>query len=126
MSDLLARFLDIKEQMFKHKYNAVRTVVDGITFASKGEAALYGVLKLRERAGEVSDLKLQPVYRLDVNGLHIANYRADFSYTDKQTGKFVVADFKGMETDVFRLKQKLMLAIHGITICIVKGRVRNG
>jgi len=35
----------------KHKYNARKTVVDGITFDSKREAEYYCELKLRVRAG---------------------------------------------------------------------------
>jgi hypothetical protein len=45
---------------------------------------------------------------------------ADFTYI--QDEKYIVEDYKGVETAVFRLKKKLMLAVHGIDIKIVKGK----
>ena len=47
-----------------HKYNAIPTTVDGIRFASKREARRYLELKLLQKAGHISDLELQPRFRL--------------------------------------------------------------
>lgn len=96
------------------KYRAVRTTVDGVTFASKKEAARYQQLKLLERAGEISDLKLQPTFTIDVGEHRICKYRADFAY--RQGGADVVEDVKGFKTAAYRLKAKLLKATHGITI----------
>ena len=96
------------------KYRAKKTVLDGITFASKAEATRYRNLKLLERAGEIQNLELQPSYVLEHNGTKICTYRADFKYM--QDGKEVIEDVKGFKTPVYRLKKKLMLAIHGIDI----------
>lgn len=99
--------------MTRHKYNAKRTVVDGITFDSKAEARRYGELKIMERAGEIADLVLQPAFELQegycVNGRKVRpiTYRADFEYTDTRTGSTVVEDVKGAETPEFKLKRKL-------------------
>jgi hypothetical protein len=51
---------------------------------------------------------------LAVNGIAICRYRADFVYVE--SGKRIVEDTKGMRTDVYKLKKKMMLAILGIDI----------
>ena len=43
-------------------------------------------------------------------------YVADFVYTDVETGETVVEDTKGFRTDVYKIKRKLMLKVHGIKI----------
>lgn len=96
------------------KYRAKPTTVDGIRFASAAEARRYGVLKLLESAGEISELELQPRFDLYVNGIKVAVYVGDFSFRER--GTFTVEDVKGVLTPVYRLKAKLMLAIHGIAI----------
>ena len=96
------------------KYHAVRTTVDGITFASKKEAARFVELRLMERAGEIGQLTLQPVWPLVVNGVKICNYIADFQYRTP-VGR-IVEDVKGVKTPVYKLKKKLMLAVYGIEI----------
>jgi hypothetical protein len=96
------------------KYKAIRTTIDGHTFASKAEANRYQHLKLLEKAGQITNLSLQPRYALDVGGVHICNYIADFRYWDE--GGRVVEDVKGVRTPVYKLKKKLMLACHGIVI----------
>jgi hypothetical protein len=98
------------------KYGNRRTVVDGITFASRREAARYGELKLLAQAGAVRDLRLQVRYPLVVGGLLVCHYVADFVYWDRQSKSEVVEDVKGYRTDVYALKAKLMRACHGITI----------
>ena len=106
-----------------NKYGNMKTEIDGITFASKHEAQRFAELKLLERAGEISDLQLQRVFTLigaqrDKDGKVIerpCKYIADFAYKD-QTGKLIVEDAKGLRTDVYRIKKKLMLSIYGIQI----------
>ena len=98
------------------KMHNVKTKVDGITFDSLDEAARYGELKIEERAGLITELKVHKPYRLVVNGIHICNYEADFTY--QREGKLVVEDVKspGTITYAYRIKKKLMLAIYGIQI----------
>jgi hypothetical protein len=102
-----------------NKFSAVRTTVDGITFASKREAARYGELKLLERAGEISRLSLQPEFVITINGVKICKYIADFRYVDPsrigprgQKGMIVVEDVKGVKTAVYRLKKKMTEAFY--------------
>lgn len=99
----------------QHKYRAQKTEVDGITFDSKAEAERYVTLKAMERAGDISDLALQPAFVL-IDGFtdsfgtrHRAiTYKADFKYLDRD-GNVVVEDVKGIQTPVFRLKHKLLM-----------------
>jgi hypothetical protein len=108
-----------KVKFRRHKFGAVPTVVKGIRFASKAEARRFATLSLLERAKEISGLELQPSYKLEVNGQLVCTYRADFRYRTKD-GKTVVEDVKGIKTPEYRLKAKLMKAIHGIEILETK------
>lgn len=104
------------------KYNNQKTPAFGIMFASKKEANRYEQLRLMEIGGVVKNIKIQVRYRLEVNGIHICDYIADFVYLDKlQKSESdpwveVVEDTKGVRTAVYKLKKKLMLALYGITI----------
>ena len=106
----------------RSKYHAVKTTVDGITFDSRREADRYLVLKSMEEDGAIEDLRRQVRYELvpafDVDGRHYRPvcYVADFVYVDKETGKEVVEDVKGMRTDVYRLKSKLFAYRYGVSI----------
>lgn len=103
------------------KYRNVRTEVDGITFASKAEARRYQELKLLERAGKISGLKLQPRYPLNAeDGTKIATYVADFEYLSEFNGRTYTEDVKGVETPAFRLKSKLFEAQYGRKIVLIK------
>jgi hypothetical protein len=105
------------QQQFKRpaKYRNRRTVVGDITFASAKEARRYGELKLLERAGQIQNLRRQVRFSLDVNGVHVCDYLADFTFND-HIGKLVVEDAKGYATETYRLKKRLMLALLGIEI----------
>lgn len=104
------------------KFGNRKTEIDGQVFDSKKEARRYAELRLMERAGEISGLQTQVPFVLipaqkDEKGIVIeraASYVADFVYN--QNGKLVVEDAKGYRTDVYRLKKKLMLKVHGIRI----------
>ena len=91
---------------------------DGQVFDSVKEFHRYGVLRLLERAGKISDLKRQVSFELipKQEGERACTYVADFTYYEN--GKLVVEDCKGYATEVFRLKKKLMLWVHGIRIKI--------
>ena len=104
--------------MTRNKYHASKTELDGIRFDSRKEAARYSELKLLERAGAIRDLQLQVPFELipKQEGERACTYVADFVYTDTRTGRQVVEDAKGMRTDVYKIKRKLMLWRHGIRI----------
>lgn len=71
---------------------------------------------MMERGGLIIDLWRQVRFPLFVNDVLICNYVADFVYSEDINGKLVVEDVKGHRTEIYRLKKKLMLACHGITI----------
>ncbi|NHZ87177.1 MAG: DUF1064 domain-containing protein [Planctomycetia bacterium] len=98
----------------RNKYNNVKTVVNGHTFASKKEAHRYWELTLLEKQGDIFDLKLQPRFELqpqfEKNGkkYRAIEYRADFCYYEREGKYLTVEDVKGYRKDkVFLLKQKL-------------------
>lgn len=115
----------------RDKYKAQRTKLDGLVFASKGEAGRFAVLQLRQKVGEIRNLTTQVLYTIKVNGVHICTYTADFEYDEVQQKldlgntaaiiqwRHVVEDFKSNGTKRQRdwpRTKKLMLACHGITI----------
>ena len=102
-----------------NKYFAKKTLAFGLKFDSKWEAERWGQLKAMEKAGVVTQLERQIKYELSINEVKICNYIADFRYLlEEENGlsKLVVEDAKGMLTPEFKLKQKMMKAIHNIDI----------
>ena len=112
--------------MKRNKYGAVKTEVDGIKFDSKAEAKRYKELKLLEKVGNITGLELQKRYDFIINGVNCGFYKADFVYVTRlacdgaESYGQTVEDVKGMKTPVYRLKKKLMKAIHGIDILETK------
>lgn len=105
-----------------NKFGA-RKVTDPITgdvFDSQKEYRQWCVLRLLERAGKITDLQRQVKFELipKQNGERACNYVADFTYL--QDGKTVVEDTKGYKKgaayDLFVIKRKLMLYVHGIKV----------
>lgn len=108
----------------KSKYSSAKTDVDGIRFDSKKEAEFYAELKLREKAGEISHLRLQPRYLLQEAFKHDSKqyreieYVADFEYIED--GVTVVVDVKGFKTAVYMLKKKLFLYKYGSKVKFIE------
>ncbi|MFA5920182.1 MAG: DUF1064 domain-containing protein [Methylococcaceae bacterium] len=106
------------------KYGNKKCLINGITFDSKREGHHYLELLAMERAGIISNLELQKVFHLAesciINGRKKPplRYIADFCYV--QDGKQVVADSKGMLTDVYKIKRHLMATVHHIAIVEIK------
>ena len=105
----------------RSKYRNVKTEVDGRVFDSKGEAQRYCELRMMEKAGLIEDLRCQVEYRLDIANPaagdgKVAAYRADFVYRNTDTGDTVTEDWKGVRTDVYKMKRALMRALHGVEI----------
>jgi hypothetical protein len=105
------------------KYHNKKVVRDGETFDSVKEYHRWIELCLMEKAGLISDLQRQVKYVLipsQKEGKKTiereCSYRADFVYTDNETGETVVEDVKGMRTEVYKIKRKLMLWVHHIKI----------
>ena len=105
----------IKWRNYRHKFGAKRTEVDQIKFPSKIEAKYYQKLKMLQKSGELLFFLRQPMFDLPGG----VTYRADFIefYAD---GKIVISDVKGVETETFRIKKKMVEDIYPIDIKVVK------
>lgn len=89
--------------------------VDGIKFQSKKEANRYRQLKQLVEYGEISELERQIRFPILINGVKMFTYVADFRYLDKRVGS-VVEDVKGVVTDIYLLKKKIVEAVYAIKI----------
>lgn len=105
----------------RSKYGNRKVVVDGRKYDSQAEAAYGERLLLRERVGEVGGVEMHPRFKLlGPKGELICVYVADFAFWDHAEDRFRVVDVKGVETDVFKLKRKMMQALKGIEVEVVK------
>jgi hypothetical protein len=104
----------------RHKYRAIRTIVDGISFPSAKQSRRYSELKLLERAGEIKDLKLEVPFALApaviINGRKkpALRYVADFVYVEK--GQRIIEDTKGFRSQAYIIKRHLMKSVHSVDI----------
>ena len=107
------------------KYRAQKIEVDGLRFDSKKEAQRYQELKLMQRAGVITNLKVHPSFDFKVNDLLVCKYTADFSYSDHSMdpAMHVVEDVKGVRKggawEKFRIKAKLFRALFGYDITVI-------
>lgn len=96
------------------KYKAIRT--NG--YASKKEANRAAELAILAQAGKIREVWPQPKFLLlkaDELGRAI-HYVGDFSYWDNEKQDRVVEDVKGFKTPVYKLKRRMMWALHKIKI----------
>ncbi len=121
----------------RNKYNNHKITVDGEVFDSEREYRRYLELQLLEKSGVIRDLHRQVTFDLipearepdrygPRGGLHRGkviergvSYIADFTYyaaLPSGEEEFVVEDCKGMRTDDYKIKRKLMLFIHKIRV----------
>lgn len=123
------------------KYGAHKAVYDGIIFDSRREMRRYQELRAMEKNGDILDLKLQQKFVLIpaqrepdrkgprggvIKGKLLereCSYVADFTYREPlpfyenlEDLPLVVEDAKGIQTEVYKIKKKLMLQVYGIRI----------
>ena len=116
------------------KYHNRKTVFGGMEFDSKKEAERYAELKMLEKLGVIQHLERQKKYELipsqelptPISEKTGANkgymkkiergitYVADFVYV--KDGQTIVEDVKGVRTEAYKIKRKLMLWVHGIQV----------
>lgn len=104
----------------ENKFGAVATVENGQRIDSKAERKHLAGLRGRLRAGEIYALACQPEFPLIVNGEFIGKYTADFAFWDVREDRFRVVDVKGVETREFKRAKKLVKAIYGIDVEVVR------
>lgn len=121
----------------RSKYGAKKVTKDGMTFDSQKEYRRWNELVLLQRAGRIRDLQRQvkfellPTQRAESTEVYKAGpqkglpkpgpvlekavvYVADFAYY--QDGKYIVEDAKGVRTEAYKLKKKMLLYFQGIHI----------
>lgn len=104
-----------------------------LKFHSKAEAARYAELKLLLKAGKISDLELQPRFKLispckkyavkiwGKKGARQCVYTADFSYLDLENdGALVVEDVKGYVDDTAKLRIAIFEAFYGVRVRLIR------
>lgn len=90
-----------------------KTAINGHVFDSKSEGDRYVYLRTLQRAGEISDLTLQPKFllqprfKMGKKVIRPIEYTPDFRYI--QDGKVIIEEFKGFATPLFQIRMKLFL-----------------
>lgn len=138
LDQLKAAYGKQKAHGSSNKYHAEKVTVNGITFDSKKEARRYLELTALEQAGKIHGLRRQVKYLLIPEQRESCTeryksgpkkgqfkpgrvlerecaYYADFDYYTED-GTHVVEDAKGVRTEVYRLKKKMLLYTHKIRI----------
>lgn len=89
---------------------------DGKVFPSKRECARYEELLLLQRMGKIRSLATQVKFPLipKQEGERAVTYTADFVYRDDE--RLHVEDTKGVRTQQYVIRRKLMKWVHGITV----------
>ena len=108
----------------KSKYRNVPTIIDGLRFSSKAEAARYSELKLLQAANQVRWFIRQPRFDLGNGIVYVADFLVVWEANERsfEPVHVTVEDVKGVETDVFKLKKKLFEAKFGALTLITKRR----
>lgn len=131
----LAIAAGVKPEKARSKYGNTRREVDGVVYDSIREANRVSLLKALERAGVIRDLVLQRSFPLvavnRVTGVEVTvgAYLSDADYIvvdpirapvkGRKAGDWIVEDVKSEATAgnaVYRLKKKLVAAIHGVEV----------
>lgn len=98
------------------KYRARRAQnADGSWSDSKKEARLDARMMDLKLEPDVEKVERKVKYPLIINGHDCGYYESDWTVYRKD-GTSQVYDAKGFKTPVYRLKKKLMKAIHGVEI----------
>ena len=89
----------------QNKFNAKRALSDLTNrwYDSTAERDYADILRLRELAGEIQDVRAQPVIDLTCG----INYKCDFHYFEIKKERWIYAEVKGVETERFRMIKKL-------------------
>ncbi len=92
----------------KHKFNAKRKELDGVTYDSEKEAAYAAALKDRLSVRDIASWEHQPVFTLKMYGTVICTYAMDFKV---DTGRDIeLVEVKGMALPEWKLRWRMMEA----------------
>lgn len=101
-------------RVVRHKFSAVRTEVDGLKFPSKKEARYYAELKIRVAAGEVLFFLMQVPFHLPGGVKYVLDFMEFWA-----DGSVHCVETKGVETEAFKLKKRLVEATYPVKIEVV-------
>ena len=103
-----------------NKFNARKTLVDGISFDSKHESEIWLELKMEQHAGAITGLQHHREFVLTVVDIRdgqlrrICEFTPDFVYY--RNGVLEVKEAKGVRTRDYVIRRKLFEAQYGITV----------
>lgn len=100
---------------YKHKFMAKPVEDDGQFFASTLEWKYFKHLKLLQACGEVLFFLRQVPFHLPGGVKYVVDYQIFY-----KNGDIVFVDVKGLETDTFKFKVKIVETIYPVDIKIVK------
>jgi Protein of unknown function (DUF1064) len=85
----------------------------GRVYHSKAEANRAAELDILKHAGKIAAWTSQVPFPIEVNGVYICTVIADFRVcpTAAKSGSWV-EEIKGMETEIYKLKRKLLMACY--------------
>ena len=95
----------------KNKYGAKKTMYRNVLYHSKKEAEYAMELDSELLKKKISAWSGQETLIIDVNGMHICNVIVDFRVVHLD-GTIEYVEVKGYATDVWKLKRKLVQAVH--------------
>jgi hypothetical protein len=106
----------------RNKFQAQKTMYNGVMYDSKIEAAYAArldVLRKASGADKVVDVERQKKFSFDHGGVHICSLIIDFvvKYAD---GRTEYHEVKGFETRESSIKRKLAKAFYGLEIKVIK------
>lgn len=123
----VAQYLATNQKPSRAKWGNIHTSYNGQIYMSKKEAnfakSLDDCRKAKNKCERVRSYETQVKYKININGYHICDYLLDFkvTYEDDHIEYIDVKPFdkkknKFLSTDTYKLKKKLVKALHNIDI----------
>ena len=97
--------------MIRHKFNAVRTEVDGIKFPSKKQAKYWQELQLAKKSGQLLFVLREAPFHLPGGVRYVVDFIEFWA-----DGSVRFTDVKGMITPIYKAKKKLVEALYPVSI----------
>lgn len=108
-----------KAKRTRSKYGNQVAEYQGEKYQSRKEARYAKLLDTLKRAvrpeERVVSWERQVPFEIVINGVKVCKYLADFKVLFAD-GRTEIIDVKGMRTDIYKLKKKLVQACHGVEI----------
>ena len=102
----------------QQKYHAESLTIDGHRFDSLAEAKRYGELHMLQMTKAIETLIVHPKFPIYIAGTKICDVVLDFQYVKDH--QFIYEDVKGFDNPLSRLKRKLLEAVYGFKVSVIK------